>query len=106
MASMMEAATTPMSNSDKPRMRVELKDSDLKDLSIGTKVRITTEGVVHELRAPEKYQSYGPGPKAKPEEKIEPPCMYVLVDSTKVAPVGSAQIADIVASDDAEDEYD
>lgn len=90
-------------NGGKERMHVQLQNSDLKNLSLGTKVRITTEGVVTELRAPEKYKSCGPCDGDKEEEKTIPPCMYIQVDSTKVMPVGNKQIEDIVADDEAEE---
>lgn len=101
-------AVPAMSTSDsKERMRVQLENKDLKKLSLGTKVRVTTEGVVTELRAPEKYETCGPCDGDEKKERIIPPCMYIEVDSTKVAPIGSKQIDEIVASDEAvEAEYD
>lgn len=98
---MMMAMEPGMMNDSKQRMRVELQNSDLDKISIGTQVRITTEGAVVELRAPETYKIPS-GPNGKEEERTEPPCMYVLVDSTKVAAIGNKQIDQIIASDDDE----
>lgn len=92
-----------MMSDSKQRMRVELQNSDLDKLSLGTMVRVTTEGTIVELRAPEKYTMPAPTGADKSEERTEPPCMYVQVDSTKVMPVGNKQIEDIVADDEAEE---
>lgn len=96
----------PIGESGKERMHVRLENADLKNLSLGTKVRIVTEGVVTELRAPEKYNTCGPCDGDKDEERIIPPCMYVQVDSTKVSPVGNKQIEEILKDDEAEEAYD
>lgn len=91
---------TPM-DSTRERTRVELKNAELDKFSLGTKVRVVMEGTVAELRAPEKWTRYCDGEE---KEEITPACMYVVVDSKKVTPTGNAQIDEIVATDEAEDE--
>lgn len=92
---------------NKERVRVELKTDDLKGLSLGTKVRITMEGAITELRAPETYSTCGPcASDGEGETRTIPPCAYVLVDSKKVVKTGDAQIDSIIASDENDAEMD
>jgi len=86
----------------KRRMDVDLDPKSMEGISIGSKVRVITTGVVTELRAPEKWMDCCDGEE---KERITPPRMCVQVDGTKVAVVGNEQIDSLVEDEETE-EYD
>lgn len=86
----------------KRRMDVDLDAKSMEGISIGSKVRVITTGVVTELRAPEEWTDCCDGEEKK---RVTPPRMCVQVDNTKVVVVGTEQIDNIVDDDMAEEDY-